>query len=267
MTVVTELAKKLTGLGLTEKQARIYLSVIQHGCSTILEIFRDTHIQRPTIYENIPILENLGLMETTLKGKKKYFIATDPTHIQALVDGKQKIANELVETIDSIKKGEKPHSPIRLYSGREGAKHLAQAILRSKTKRVYTIGNRALLYQLFSEHDLHNLWKSRAQKGIHIDTLYPATDEAALLANTDYNPAGNFRYDRDTRILPPYIPFSVMYTIVDDNVLFWSSVEENFFFRFSSPSYADSMKALFSTLWNISRPLHNKPRSLPPITK
>jgi predicted transcriptional regulator len=267
MTIFASVTEKLIALGLTKKQASIYLAILKRRRATILEISRDTHIQRPTIYENAPFLENLGLIETALKGTKKYLIATAPERILALVEGKQKLAHELMEAITSLQTGVVPPAPIKLYSGQDGAKHLAQAILQSKTKRVCTIGNHALLCQLFSEHDLHILWKSRAQKGIHIDTLYPATDEAALLANTDYSPAGNFRYNRDTRILPPHIPFSVMYTIVDNDVLFWSSGEENFFFRFSSPSYADSMRALFSTLWNISTPLHKKPGSLSSTTQ
>lgn len=256
MPLQSELSEKLIALGLTKKQAHIYLSIVKQGHSTILEISRDTHIQRPTIYENIPVLTNLGLIEVVLKGKKRYLVSTNSENIQSLVEGKRRLANELTETIDSLKKGEQLLHPIRLYSGRDGARYLAQSILRSKTKRVYTLGNRELLSQLFSEHDLHTLWKSRVQKGIHIDTLFPATDTTELLADTDYTPAGNFRYDRDTRILPENIPFSVMYTIVDDEVLFWSSLEENFFFRFSSPSYAASMKAVFLSLWDISKPLH-----------
>lgn len=261
MPLQSELSEKLIALGLTKKQAHIYLSIVKQGHSTILEISRDTCIQRPTIYENIPVLANLGLIETTLKGKKKYLIPTSAENIQVLVEGKQALANELTETIRSLQKDELPLHPIRLYSGRDGARYLAQAILRSKTKRVYTLGNRVLLSQLFSEHDLHTLWKSRVQRGIHVDALFPATDTAELLADTDYTPAGNFRYDRDTRILPENIPFSVMYTLVDDEVLFWSSLKENFFFRFSSPSYAASMKAVFLSLWAISNPLHEKSSS------
>jgi sugar-specific transcriptional regulator TrmB len=263
MAEITLLLEKLVALGLTEKQARMYLAILRRGQATVLEISRDTGIERPTIYENAPHLEKLGLIETTIKGVKKYLTVTDPEKIHALVEEKRSIAKDLVEEIASLRKGQSVHTPIKLYSGHAGAKRLAQAILESKEKKIYTLGSYALLYTLFSEPDLRKLWKARVQRGVHVDTLFPASDILALQDNPDYSQSGNFRYDRDTRILPGSMEFHVMYTIVDDQVLFWSAQEENFFFQFSSPSYAASMKTLFSTLWDISKPLCKKPEENP----
>lgn len=245
---------KLMALGLTEKQALIFLSIQKNGTASVLEIFRDTHIQRPTIYENAIVLEELGLIETVIKGSKKRFTATAPERILALIADKERIAKEIVEDLATMKQGKVPRAPVRLYAGKEGAKKLAQLILNSHGKKVYTFGNHELLYSLFTEEYLRRLWEARVVKHIEVDTLFPASDLPQLQKNKDYSEIGNIRSGRRVRILPDSITWNVMYTIVDDTVLFWSSADEDFFFQFTSPSYAQSLKSTFLTLWDISTP-------------
>lgn len=252
------LLAKLSALGLTEKQGQIYLSLQRNGASTILDIFRDTHIQRPTIYENATLLESLGLIETVIKGKKKHLVATAPEHLQTLIKKKETVASELIEDLATIRQGEVLRNPVRLYAGREGAKKLANLILESKGGEVLTLGNYQLLYTLFRESDLRRLWEARASKDIAVKTLFPASDLLVLQKNKDYSESGNFRYNRQVRILPPSIQWGVMYTIVDDNVLFWSTQKEDFFFQFSSSSYAQSLRTVFESLWKISGPIESQ---------
>lgn len=242
-------------LGLTEKQGQIYLSIQKRGVSSVLDIFRDTHIQRPTIYENAVTLESLGLVETVVKGTKKRLTATAPERLQDLIKQKQLVAQELIEDLALIKKDETPRNPVRLYAGREGAKKLANLILESRGKRVLTLGNHELLYTLFTERDLHRLWEARVTKNIHVEALFPSSDTLTLQSNKDYSEIGNIRYNRTVRILPASIDWEVMYTIVDDNVLFWSAQKEDLFFQFTSPSYAASLRTVFQVLWQISKPL------------
>lgn len=248
---------KLVTLGLTEKQGQIYLSLQKNGASTILDIFRDTHIQRPTIYENAVLLENIGLVETVIKGTKRHLVATAPERLQALIKQKEVIAQELIEDLATIRQGDVLRNPVRLYAGHEGAKKLAQLILESKGKKVLTLGNYQLLYTLFRESDLRRLWEARVTNDIQVDTLFPATDLPELQKNKDYSESGNLQYNRCVRILPPSIQWDVMYTIVDDNVLFWSAQKEDFFFQFSSPSYTQSLRTVFESLWKVSTQLED----------
>lgn len=253
-----QLLAKLLALGLTEKQGQIYLSLQRNGASTVLDIFRDTHIQRPTIYENAILLESLGLVEIVVKGTKKYLVATAPERLQALIKQKEAVAQELIEDLATIKQGGVLRNPVRLYAGHEGAKKLAQLILESKGKKVLTLGNYSLLYALFRESDLRRLWEARVAKNIQIDALFPTTDRLELQKNKDYSESENLRYNRRVRILPPSIQWDVMYTIVDDNVLFWSAQKEDFFFQFSSLSYAQSLRTVFESLWKDSEPLKSQ---------
>lgn len=251
------IVEKLQNLGLSEKQARIYTTLLKHGPATVLQVFRDTRIQRPTIYENAHTLETLGLIETVVKGTKKYLVATNKEQIFTLIEEKRVVAKELMEDIASLKQDIIPRTPIKLYGGKDGAKRLSDAILRSKNKTIMTIGNYDLLYTLFDEKSLHRLWTARSRKKIHARILFSSADKAKFSKNKDYSEIGNIRYNRDVRLLPPNMDFHVMYTIVDDEVLFWSSLDENFFFQFSSKSYATSLRTLFETLWGVSSPLEN----------
>lgn len=247
------LISKLTTLGLSEKQAQIYTSALIRKRATVLEISRDTGIERPTIYENSRTLEEMGLLTVVLVGVKKYLVVDNPERLYTLVEEKRKIAKDVVEDISALVQGEPLRTSVKLYAGSEGAKRLSDAILKSKSKRIQTLGNYGMLTRLFSKKYLHELWVARSRRGIHARILFPSSDLSTLLESSEYGEIGNIRYERNTRILPEKIAFNAMYTIVDDNVLFWSDPMEDFFFLFKSKSYAESLLTVFDFLWEQSR--------------
>jgi sugar-specific transcriptional regulator TrmB len=253
-----KILRKLEELGLTNTQAKIYTGLIKLKKATVLQIARDTNIQRPTVYENAKILEKQGLIYQTLVGSKKYLAAEDPKRLYILLDKKRQLARETVEElsrIDEISTSEK--TVIKLYNGTEGAKRLTEIMLHAKVKQVRTIGSyKENVSQLFSKRFLNDLWNLRQKRGVHTKVLYPEKEKSALSNNSFYTEVSNIRYNRKVRIMPKGVDFNVLYTVVDDKVLFWSSTKENFFYCIESQSYANSIRTLFDFLWNQSEPLH-----------
>jgi sugar-specific transcriptional regulator TrmB len=56
-------AGMLVDFGLTLNQARVYLSIVQLGCSTIGNISRESGVRREDVYRIIPKLEKMWLIE------------------------------------------------------------------------------------------------------------------------------------------------------------------------------------------------------------
>ena len=71
----------LQNLGLTEKEARIYLAALELGPSTVQEIAKKTGLIRTTVYNQIKILSEKGLLSELQEGKKRLIISQDPDRL------------------------------------------------------------------------------------------------------------------------------------------------------------------------------------------
>ena len=56
------LEKELEKIGLTEKEAAVYLALLKLGPTTALKIARETGIKRPTVYTTLDALKGRGLV-------------------------------------------------------------------------------------------------------------------------------------------------------------------------------------------------------------
>ncbi|MDZ4385041.1 MAG: helix-turn-helix domain-containing protein, partial [Candidatus Moranbacteria bacterium] len=75
------LEKDLQEIGLNEKEARVYLSALELGQSTVQDIAKKALVNRATTYFVIESLMKSGLMSSFQKGKKQYFVAADPDRL------------------------------------------------------------------------------------------------------------------------------------------------------------------------------------------
>lgn len=83
----------LTGIGVSEKGALIYLELLENEESSIAEIAEKTRMHRMDVYRHIPLLLEIGLISETKKGKRKNYIANDPRMIHDIYEEK-KVADE-----------------------------------------------------------------------------------------------------------------------------------------------------------------------------
>lgn len=76
----------LRNLGLSEREGRIYLALLEHGSTTIAGIARSSGLHRPIIYRVLPALQERGLVSVSPKGKQRRYVAESPEKLKALVD-------------------------------------------------------------------------------------------------------------------------------------------------------------------------------------
>jgi len=135
---MSKLSKTLEDLGLSEKEAGVYLACLELGPSPVQKIAQGAEINRVTAYV---ILENLvkqGLASTTQKGKKTLFTAEEPEQLSALLnkmkedlERKKEALNEAMPELKGLLKiaGKKPI--VRVYEGKEGLKALQKEYIKS----------------------------------------------------------------------------------------------------------------------------------------
>ena len=96
------LIKDLENLGLTQAQARVYISCLQLGCDTVLNIARHADLKRPTVYLTLDDLAKKGLVTETRKANTTLYKAEEPSRLLAQVKMKEEIAKNIIPSLRAI---------------------------------------------------------------------------------------------------------------------------------------------------------------------
>lgn len=174
------LSDKLVKIGLSEREAVIYIAALELGPTGALQLSRRTGINRPMVYVTLEQLKQRGLMEVQLKGLKQKFAAASPDQFDAIIsDHKKTFADALPELLALYKlKGER--SNIKYYEGIEGLKSVFETILREVRSGdpYYVIDDQSN----WGEHLpwLESFIERRARKQLDFRIIFPDSERGRL---------------------------------------------------------------------------------------
>lgn len=175
------LEKYLQDIGFTDKEAKIYLTLLQVDNSSVLDLAKKTKIKRPTVYVVLGTLEKKGLVSESTVGKKVHYHAESPERLATYVE-RQKVAlddqarqlKDVIPQIKSIQRdsGEKP--TVQYFEGKEGIYSMNESLYQEEEKgeTAYLIYSRDLLDQAFPPDERNKFRKVRLQKSIKSKVLY-----------------------------------------------------------------------------------------------
>lgn len=114
-----EMISSLKNLGLTEKEARVYVAALQTGKATAYRISVVSGLKKPTTYVVLEELVNQGAMVKFERDKKQEFEAVSPEELFAIMRTKLKSAETALPKLEAISR--KPGKKMRAeyYSGRD----------------------------------------------------------------------------------------------------------------------------------------------------
>lgn len=242
--------KELQDLGLTEKEARIYLASLEIGRATADQLAKQAKIVRPTAYVQIKSLMEKGLMSTYEEGKKTYFAPESPEALRRVLDAeKERVRTqegELARLLPDLLRqfegaGERP--VVRFFSGKEGITAMRQETLAlregEEIRLIYSLDDLATVYTL---PELAEYTKQRAGKGIKVRSIY--TKKGGPLPKEDITPLSERRY------LPPEkMPLRSDFLIYRDKVGIMALSGHIFGVSIESKVMAESFRTLFDLIW------------------
>ncbi len=133
----------LTVLGLSSEEANIYSVLVEKGPSTILQVSRETKINRTKIYRLLDLMLERGIVEEVVDEKRKLLKAADTTKLEYFVkeqESKSKTLTELFpqvrELISNTTSLVQPGTKVLFYRGSEGIKQMVWNTLRSNSECV-----------------------------------------------------------------------------------------------------------------------------------
>ena len=110
--------KVLQNLGLSEKEAEVYLALIELGKASVVEISRKAGTKRPTTYLVLDELKNKGLVTELPEESRSLYVAEDPELLAKDLKKKLSDISDLMPVLRAkFNRGSKPK--IRFIEGEE----------------------------------------------------------------------------------------------------------------------------------------------------
>ncbi|OGY87463.1 MAG: hypothetical protein A2233_00925 [Candidatus Kerfeldbacteria bacterium RIFOXYA2_FULL_38_24] len=167
------LQENLTQLGLTVKQAQVYLACLQLGVDTVYSIAKFTGLKRPTVYLILDDLENKGLVSKTRDIKKTKYKAEDPKRIITDLKTKEEIAQDLLPSLKAIYNLDPEKPNIKIGEGLNSARNAYNGIFTHLSKypdeELLIFGSLKDASQHFEKEVIDNFFRqmARSQNKIH----------------------------------------------------------------------------------------------------
>lgn len=138
------LEQTLKQLGLSDKEARVYLAILELGMDKVQTIARKAGVNRPTTYVILENLAKIGLVSQSPESKKFLFSAEPPSRLKILIKQKEAELEEKTKTLEQYI----PHlealfnlsenkPSVKYYEGKEGLKALQEYLISLPDKKEF----------------------------------------------------------------------------------------------------------------------------------
>ena len=175
------LEKYLQEIGLSDKEASVYLALLGTDNSSVVALANKTKIKRPTVYVVLEGLAKKGLVSETTIGKKVHYQAEPPERLETFIerqkvtlDERSKRLKDIIPQIKSVQResGERP--VVRFFEGKEGIISTLEDIYNEAPdgNPIYLVYSKDLLDKTFSEEEKDIYRQKRLNKNVKSKVLF-----------------------------------------------------------------------------------------------
>jgi sugar-specific transcriptional regulator TrmB len=250
-----ELISQIEGFGLSNKESRVYLAALGLGGASVQTIADRAGIKRVTTYVILESLQGQGLVAQTVKAKKTFFVAEDPSHLQRLLERKaDEVAGQIKEFRKILPRLEAVHSEpndspeLNFYDGTDSVRGLFRDFFTTyfgKATEILLFCNLDELSEILPEPSINSASAERVARGITSRLIYTSerqrlsvADEKAQLRVSRFVPASKYPVTGDIGILGDCV------------ILISLSQNRPVGVRIRNAEMARSMRALFEMAWD-----------------
>jgi HTH-type transcriptional regulator, sugar sensing transcriptional regulator len=235
----------LLELGFTEKEAKLYLVLLEIGMQPASVLAKKTGFPKATIHFLCDNLVKKGYLRRSQKGRTQYFYA-EPGDLEQAKEKELKSGQEALEKIiPLLKECKNPYtSPpkVTFFEGVDGCKKAYLTVLDSKTDVLE-----------FAAHDdltkmggkfMNDFIDERSKRKLHLDAICPENE-----THKKYKKK-NKKHCRRTCMFPKKKgEFFSSIDVFDDKVLLLNLYQDAFAILIQNKEFADTMKTIYRLAW------------------
>ena len=238
-----ELLANLEQLGLSDKEARVYIALLPRKDTGTSNLIRATGLHGQFVYTALERLEALGLAKHVFQNGRKKFSAGSPERILSLVDEKKLAAQSVVRQLREQFAGKHEQS-FEVFQGDSAFVAHEFALLEAcpDGSSIDILAGSGDKYVEIFGSELNEYERLRIEKQVHLRYIRNA-NYLKIMAQT--------RAFFDYRILPQAAP-QVDTDIYPDKINFMIYGNPVVAFTFINKEVAEGYKGFFEVLWNLS---------------
>src|SRR3990167_5411368 len=126
------LVRGLASAGLSKLEAKLYLAVLNLGQASILDISRHSGLNRTTIYRLIDRLSEQHLLDVTVRGKRKLYVARSAEEVINILKKRITALDVILPLLRSVGLKSPVKPKIRYWEGIDGIKTAYKNSLQAK---------------------------------------------------------------------------------------------------------------------------------------
>jgi HTH-type transcriptional regulator, sugar sensing transcriptional regulator len=236
------LKNDLQKIGLTEKEAMVYLASLELGESSVQKIAQKAKVNRATTYVILEQLLAKGVVASVEQGSKRFFVATGPYALKQVIrQQSEEISDKKAKLEKLFPKLKKVHNTlpnravVRYYEGKEALQSVRELSLEAKSKQIHTFYSEEAILNVFDEDERKKYHKRRHKNGVKFSGIYNAAakggwDPAIKKDDTDVVTVekDDFHFPCDITIFDDYVSISILTGIPSGILLESESIAQTF---------------------------------------
>ena len=232
-------------IGLTDKEARVFLACLELGSSVVAEIARKSRVNRVTVYTVLEKLMAKGIINSMIKNGKRFFDATDPQTVDAEIRRRELNFRKSLPDLQRLR-GDAIHPRIRYFEGLDGIKAIYEDTLSSKTE-ILNYSNSREIRAHWPNYDEEYVMK-RAQHKVYLRGIAPKDEHGLWVRSHDKD------YFREIRLISAdRFTFTNEINIYDDKVAIISYKDRPLIgMIIESAEIANTQRDIFKMAWEFA---------------
>lgn len=241
----TTLISLLRDVGIDDKEARVYLAILELGNATVIDISNRSSIKRTTIYFILEKLKSIGMVHEANIDTKTFYTAERPENIIRQYKEKVDQLSSSLNLFQALGRKGIDRSQIHFFDSEEGFKMVWRTLFRSGEKEYLIITDpREMLHFVRKNYITGKIIKEKLELGIKSRQLVAASEYAKEIVVKDKDE------NRVSKTLPREYPLHYTTIIFGDTVALISPLLENIIMLCKSRAFAGSQRSLFNIVWD-----------------
>jgi len=253
--VITAILEKL---GFTQKEAEIYLALLQYGSMTPADLSKQTGIRRPTVYSVSKELIKKGMVTEDLGGVSRKLLAKPPQDLAILTNREERalaqkkaLVGQAVQELRAIAQNAQYEVPKIVFIPQD---QLEAYLYKRADTWNESIREADGIWWGFQNHTFvesyHDFldwyWRESDHRGVEIHLL---SNESDIEKTTDLR-----QYkDRQIRFWNPGKAFSATLWVCGDFLIMITTDTPFYLVEIHDRVLAENMRSMFHGLWNLTQ--------------
>ena len=244
---IKELPMTLHSLGFSEKEATVYVALLELGHGTVTEIARKAGINRTTGYDILDSLANKRIVSVTGKEPKQEYAAEPPEAVIEYLKRESETAKTRIQKAEAlVPQLRSVHATqnrprVKFYEGENGLKQVYEDTLTS-SEPIRAFANVDDMHKGLPNY-FPEYYKRRAGKNIAIRAIVPKTPTG------EERGAHDKEEKREIAFVPPEKYYFSPEINIYDNKIMIASWREKLGVIIESAEIADAMKKIYELAW------------------